>query len=139
MKDVVCAEPREKLYIRFFRFLYFELQLFLVIFFTRNCQFTMNFHDNSKFKNRKIDFSFDSANCVCISLFGTGSIKFIDNNIWLIQSYCYPSNCGARVGLVPLRPAWYRRSESSIDDQISYPHFLSHNSLQEAFFEWFRC
>ena len=30
---------------------------------TENCQFFMNFHDNSKNKNRKIDFSFDSRYC----------------------------------------------------------------------------
>ena len=28
---------------------------------SRNCPFPMNFHDNSKNKNRKMDFSFDSA------------------------------------------------------------------------------
>ena len=30
---------------------------------TKNCQFSMNFHDNSKNKNWKIDFSFNSALC----------------------------------------------------------------------------
>ena len=30
---------------------------------TQNCQFSMNCHDNSKNKDRKIDFSFDSAYC----------------------------------------------------------------------------
>ena len=57
---------------------------------TKNCQFSMNFHDNSKKENPKIDFSFDLAHCaslmkmgsklkrgggVCISLFGTGPIS----------------------------------------------------------------
>ena len=28
---------------------------------TQNCQFSMNFHDNPKNKNRKMDFSFVSA------------------------------------------------------------------------------
>ena len=27
----------------------------------QNCQFSMNFHDNSKNKNKKMDFSFNSA------------------------------------------------------------------------------
>ena len=30
---------------------------------TKNCQFSINFHDNSKNKNRKIYFSIDSAHC----------------------------------------------------------------------------
>ena len=31
----------------------------------------VNFHDNSKNKNRKIDFSFDSANCTSIMKVGS--------------------------------------------------------------------
>ena len=59
---------------------------------TKNCQFSMNFHDNSKNKNWKIEFSFDSAHCtsfmkvglklmvggsgvVCISLVGTEPVS----------------------------------------------------------------
>ena len=50
---------------------------------SKNCKFSMNFHDKSKNKNRKINFLFDSAHCaffiktgaklrreVCISLVG---------------------------------------------------------------------
>ena len=32
-------------------------------FYTKNCHFSKKFHDNSKNKIRKIDFSFDSAHC----------------------------------------------------------------------------
>ena len=37
---------------------------------TKNCQFSMNFYDNSKNKNRKIDFSFDSAHCTPFTKMG---------------------------------------------------------------------
>ena len=30
---------------------------------SKNCKFSMNFHDNSKNKSRKTDFLFDSAHC----------------------------------------------------------------------------
>ena len=30
---------------------------------SKNCQFSMNFHNNSKNRNRKTNFSFDSAHC----------------------------------------------------------------------------
>ena len=71
----------------------FPIFIFWVIvifshFCSKNCQFSMNFHDNSKNSDRKIDFLFDSAHCasifhengiqnekgrgVCISLLGTG-------------------------------------------------------------------
>ena len=56
---------------------------------TKNCQLSINFHDNSKNKNRKMDFPFDSAHWasfmkmgsklrgrVCISLVGTWSRQF---------------------------------------------------------------
>ena len=35
----------------------------MVIFVLKAPQFSMNFHDNPKNKNQKIDFSFDSAHC----------------------------------------------------------------------------
>ena len=54
---------------------------------TKNSKFSLNFHDNSKNKSRKIDFSLDLAHCasfmrmgailrgrVCISSLGTGPI-----------------------------------------------------------------
>ena len=75
IKNAGCAETNEKSIFRFLRFSVFEIQ---------NCQFSMSFHDNSKNKNRKIYFSFDSALLifyenwskteVCISLIGTGLI-----------------------------------------------------------------
>ena len=52
MKDVESTESKEKSKFGFFRFLFFELWLFLVIFVKKNCKFSMNFHDSSK-KNRE--------------------------------------------------------------------------------------
>ena len=51
-----CAESKEKSYIRLFDFYFLRYGYFC----TKNCQFSMNFYDNSK-KNWKIDFSFDLA------------------------------------------------------------------------------
>ena len=59
MKDAECAVTNEK---SIFRFIF----LVMVIFVLKLPQFSMNFHDNLKNKirkNRKIDFSFDSAHC----------------------------------------------------------------------------
>ena len=55
MKDAECVETNEK---SIFRFWFFELWSFL---YSKQPQFSMNFHDNSKNKNQKIDFSFDSV------------------------------------------------------------------------------
>ena len=64
----------------------------MVIFVLKSPHFSMNFHENSKNKNRKINFSFDSAHRasfmkmraqlrggegVCISLLGTGPLHLL--------------------------------------------------------------
>ena len=64
MKDAECAESSEK---SIFRFLSFRV---MVIFVLKSPQFSMNFHDNSKNKNRKIDFSLDSAHYVSFIIKG---------------------------------------------------------------------
>ena len=38
---------------------------------SKNCQFSMNFHDNSRNKNRKIVFSFVSAHCATFMKVGS--------------------------------------------------------------------
>ena len=50
------------------QFQIFTIFIFRVInilghFCSKNCQYSMNFHDNSKNKNQKYDFTFDSAHC----------------------------------------------------------------------------
>ena len=55
MEDADSAELKEKLYFRFWRFLFFELWSFWYIFVLESPQFSMNFHDNSK--NRNLKFS----------------------------------------------------------------------------------
>ena len=51
MKDAECAESKENL---IFLFIFFRVMgHFLVNFVTSSSQFSMNFHDNSKNKNRK--------------------------------------------------------------------------------------
>jgi len=67
MRDAECVESKEKLNFRFYRFLVIELWSF----FTKNCQFSMNFHDNSKNINRNIDFPFDSAHCASFMKVGS--------------------------------------------------------------------
>ena len=59
MKDAECAD-RKKNHISDFSDFHFSSYGH---FCTKNCQFSMNFHDNSKNKNRKIDFLFDSTHC----------------------------------------------------------------------------
>ena len=54
MKDAECAD-RKKNHISDFSDFHFPSYS---PFCTKNCQFSMNFHDNSKNKNRKIDFTF---------------------------------------------------------------------------------
>ena len=83
--------------IKFFQFLFFELWSFLYP------NFRWIFHDKSKNKNQKIDFSFDSAHCasfikngaklrggggVCISLVGKYPI------IWHTLSHCVMTRIG---------------------------------------------
>ena len=53
----------------------------------KNCKFLMNFHDNSKNKNRKIDFSFGSSHCE--SLIKTGA-KLREEGLY-IHSWEKPS------------------------------------------------
>ena len=60
MKDPESAELKEKSNFRFFPI--FILRV-MVIFVTSSHQFSMNFRDNLKNKNRKIDFLFDSKHC----------------------------------------------------------------------------
>ena len=60
MEDRKLAEQKEKPIFRFFRFLFFELWSFFV---TSSHQFLMNFHDNTKNINRKMDFSFVETHC----------------------------------------------------------------------------
>ena len=55
MKYVECVKTNEQ---SNFRFLFFELWSFFIL---KSPKFSMNFHDNSKDKNQKIDFSFNSA------------------------------------------------------------------------------
>ena len=55
MKDAECAETNEKSIFVIFNFS--DMAVFVIII----GQFLMNFHHNSKNKNRKIDFSFVSA------------------------------------------------------------------------------
>ena len=57
IKDAECAWRNEK---SVFRFLFSELWSFL---YSSRPKISMNFHDNSKNKNRKIDFLFDSEHC----------------------------------------------------------------------------
>ena len=64
MKDMKCGETNEKM---IFQFLFFEL----LSYFTQKCKFSMNFHNNSKNKNWKIDLSIVSAHCA--SSIKTGS------------------------------------------------------------------
>ena len=76
----------------------------MVIFFTQTHQFSMNFHDNLKNKNRKIYFSFVSTHClsfiktesklrgrrgVCISLVGKKPPNIILPNtlIYALRQY----------------------------------------------------
>ena len=59
MEDPESAESKEKSNFRFFRCLFFELWSLLF----KSYQFSMNLHDNSKNRNRKIVFSFVSAHC----------------------------------------------------------------------------
>ena len=56
MKDAECAESKE---ISNFRSIF--IFRFMVIFVLKSHQLLMNFYDNSKNENRKIDFSFVSA------------------------------------------------------------------------------
>ena len=64
MQNLEFAESEEKSYFSDF---YFSSNGH---FCTNNCQFSMNFHDISKNKNRKIDFSFDSSHCASIVKIG---------------------------------------------------------------------
>ena len=57
MKDPESAESKEKSNFRFSDFYFWSYGYFC----SKNCRFSMNFHDNLKNKNRKIDFSLDSA------------------------------------------------------------------------------
>ena len=54
MKDAECAESKKNKFSDFYFYSY-------IIFVLKSPQFSLNFHDNSKNKNRKIDFSFVSA------------------------------------------------------------------------------
>ena len=64
MKDAECADRKKNHISDFSDFFFSSYNPFC----TKNCQFSMNFYDNSKNKNPKIDFSFVSAHC-------TSSIK----------------------------------------------------------------
>ena len=68
MKDAEWAESKEKSY---FRFLFFKLWSFLVIIVLKSPQISMNFLDNSKNKNRNVNFSFDSAHCASFMKMGS--------------------------------------------------------------------
>ena len=93
MKDAKCAESNEITNFRFFRF-YFWVMVIFGYFFTKNCQFSMDFHDSSKNEIRKywnIYFSFVSAHCtsfmkvgsklrsggVCLSLLETEPVFYL--------------------------------------------------------------
>ena len=59
MKDVESAEVENKC----FKCKKKKGMVVFGHFHSKNCQFSMNFHDKSKNKNRTKDFSFDSAHC----------------------------------------------------------------------------
>ena len=64
MKDAEYVETNEK---STFRFLFFELWSLMYL---KLHQFSMNFHDNAKNENRKIDFLFDSAHFAYFIIMG---------------------------------------------------------------------
>ena len=66
MKDAK-EKDQKKNYISDFFDIYFSNYGY---FCTQNCQFSMNSHDNSKNKIRKINFSFDSALCASFMKMG---------------------------------------------------------------------
>ena len=97
MKDAECAELKEKSNFRFFRFLFFELWPRLN---SKYGQFLMNFHYNSRKKNRDffVRFSFVSESLTTIwtkkskRLFlreGGGGLQIINQERALVLSFVF--------------------------------------------------
>ena len=66
MKDAECADQKKNHSSDFSDFDFLSSGHFC----TKNCQFSIHFHDNSKNKNQKIDFLFDSTHCASFMKMG---------------------------------------------------------------------
>ena len=92
MKDEDSAESIEKSNFRFFRYSFFEVWSF----FSKSCQFSIHFHDNSKNKNRKIYFASYRENSSKIGVIRepklpkmpkTRKIKLEKSEIWFFYRF----------------------------------------------------